>query len=214
MRDLIQVPLRVFRGQFLETICIREGMPQQLEWHQRRVDATLQHFHPAHRHSWLLEKCIEVPSAFQNGVVRCRIEYDAHHFSIHYFHYTPANIKSIQLLEAPSGMDYRYKYADRKIIEELYAQRRDADDILIMKNGWITDTTIANIAFEKNGRWYTPAIPLLAGTTWKRLISNGILKPAPIHFTQIHLFEKFKLFNAMNEWEGGAEHSIKSITPE
>jgi 4-amino-4-deoxychorismate lyase len=200
-----------FRGQFLETICIRDGMPQHLDWHQRRVDATLQHFHPERRHSWQLEKWIEVPSAFQDRVVRCRIDYDAHHFSIHFFHYTPANIKSLRLVEASSGIDYRYKYADRNMIEKLYAQRGEADDVLIMKNGWITDTSIANIAFEKNGRWYTPAIPLLAGTTWKRLVSSGILKTTPIHFTHIHLFDKFKIFNAMNEWETAKEMPVRNI---
>ncbi len=186
--------------QFLETICILNGVPQYLDWHQRRVDATMQHFYPEHHHTWTLISCIDVPSEFQSGLVRCRILYDAHYFSIHYFPYIPKTISTLKLVEAPVSFDYRYKYADRKIIENLFELRGEAEDILMTRDGWITDTSIANIAFEKNGRWYTPSIPLLAGTTWKRLVSSGILISSPIHFTQLHMFNSFKLFNAMNDW--------------
>ncbi len=198
--------------QFLETICICQGIPQHLEWHQLRVDATLQHFYPAHHHSWTLLNCIKVPPEFHEGIVRCRIEYVANRFSIHYYPYRSRNIKSLKLVEGPLEFDYRFKYADRKILEDLYQQKGDADDILITRHGWITDTSIANIAFEKNGRWYTPSIPLLAGTTWKRLVSSGILIPTPIHKSQLHLFESFKLFNAMREWDLVDKGSVKNIS--
>ncbi len=187
--------------QFLETICIRDGVPQHLEWHQRRVDATMLHFCPGHRHSWFLADCFDVPSEFQSGVTRCRVLYDAHLLSIHYFPYTPRIIETLKIVEAPPGFDYRYKYADRTVLEVLYDQRGDADDILLTREGWVTDTSVANIAFKKNGRWYTPSIPLLAGTTWKRLVTSGILITCPIHFSHLLRFETFKVFNAMNDWE-------------
>lgn len=199
------------RGQFLETICIRDGIPQHLEWHQRRVDDTLRHFFPAHRHSRILVKCIELPVAYQKGIVRCRIVYDAHLVTIRYFHYTIRNIRSLKLMEIPEGMDYMYKYADRKMIEDLYNLRGDADDILMTRDGWITDTSIANIAFSKNGRWYTPSIPLLAGTTWKRLVKSGKLMTRPIHSTHLSGFDNFKIFNAMRDWEDTEETPIVNI---
>ncbi len=197
--------------QFLETICIRDDVPQHLEWHQRRVDATLHHFYPDHRHSWALGACIDVPLENQSDVVRCRILYDAHHFSIQYFPYTPRVIKSLKLVEAPPGLEYRYKYADRKMLEDLYQQRGNADDILITRDGWVTDTSIANIAFQKNGRWYTPSIPLLAGTTWKRLVTEGILIAKPINLQEFLNFDCFKIFNAMNEFETAIESPVNSI---
>lgn len=110
----------------------------------------------------------------------------------------------------PVGYDYSYKYADRSVLEDLFSQRKDADDILITRDGWITDTSIANIAFRKNDRWYTPSIPLLAGTTWKRLVSSGVLIPRPIHQDDLLRFDTFRIFNAMNEW-GGKGHSISKI---
>src|SRR5687768_4856658 len=98
--------------QFLETICIINGSPQHTEWHQHRIDATLKHFYPAHQHSWNLNECIDVPLEFQTGMTRCRILYDAHVISIHYFHYSRPRIETLKLIEVPQDFDYGYKYAD------------------------------------------------------------------------------------------------------
>jgi 4-amino-4-deoxychorismate lyase len=186
--------------QFLETIRILDGVPQHLNWHQQRVDATMKHFYPVHRHSWTLASCIIVPGEFKSGAVRCRVVYDAHLFTIHYFHYEPRFVQSLKLIEAPPVFDYWYKYEDRYKIEDLFQQRGDCDDILMTREGWITDTSIANIALEKGGRWYTPSIPLLAGTTWKRLVASGILIVCPIHFTMLGGYDSFRVFNSMNDW--------------
>jgi 4-amino-4-deoxychorismate lyase len=196
---------------FLETICIRDGVIQHLEWHQRRVDVTLKHFYPGHQLSWSLENSIIVPSEFQLGVIRCRITYDAHLLAIHYFPYEPRLIQTLKLMEAPPDFDYRYKFADRNVLDNLFAQRDSADDILIMKNGWITDTSVANIAFQKRGIWYSPSLPLLTGTTWKRLVFSGKIIVCPIHWTQLSFYETFRIFNAMNEWDSSPERSIKQI---
>jgi 4-amino-4-deoxychorismate lyase len=79
------------------------------------------------------------------------------------------------------------------------------------RHGWITDTSIANIAFRKKDRWYTPANPLLAGTTWRRLIKEDILIPRPIHQSDIPHFDAFKIFNAMNDWEKTMEGPVDQI---
>ena len=211
MKENMQIPLRGIRGPFLETIRILNGETKYIDWHQRRVDATMRHFYPAHHHSWDLNSCIEVPSEFQSGVVRCRITYDAHLFSIHYYRYEPRKINSLKLVEAPAGFDYRYKFADRYIFEDLFAGKNDADDILITVDGWIKDTSVANIAIQCNGRWYTPSIPLLAGTTWKRLVSSGILTPCPIHISQLKKYKVLRPFNAMNDWDECSELSVRNI---
>lgn len=184
-----------------------------LEWHQHRVNATLNHFYPdipIEDSTFPLAEILSTCDIPQAGLYRCRILYDINAIAIEFFPYTPRLIKTLRLIEAPAGYDYRYKYADRKILEELFSHRGDADDILITSDGWITDTSIANIAFRKGDRWYTPSIPLLAGTTWKRLVSNGILIPRPIHQDDLLRFDAFRIFNAMNDWEIN-EHPIRSI---
>ena len=144
--------------QFLETICIIDGNPQHLEWHQRRVDATLHQFYPSHQHSWQLRECIRVHEQFSAGVTRCRMIYDAHQVSIHYHPYHPRQIETLAIVEIPPSFEYMYKYAERTILEELFSKRGNADDILMVDEGWIKDTSIANIAFRKNERWYTPSM--------------------------------------------------------
>lgn len=197
--------------QFIETICITDGQPQHLEWHQRRVDATLLHFYPAHHHTWHLGSCIDLPEEYKAGKVRCRIIYNAHHFSMQFEIYAPRQVISLKCIPVHPEYDYSFKYADRSAIDAWYEAKGTADDILLTRNGWITDTSIANIAFGKEDRWYTPAIPLLAGTSWKRLVSAGRLIPTPIHQQEIRNFEAFKLFNAMNAFENATSHPIRNI---
>lgn len=198
---------------FFETICIRDGHPQHLDWHQRRVDATLSRFFASTRPEENTFHLVEILSACSipaTGLYRCKVIYDLNSVSVEFFPYTPRQINSLQLIEMPAGYDYSYKYADRTVLEKLFSQRRDADDILITRDSWITDTSIANIAFRKGDRWYTPSIPLLAGTTWKRLVSSGVLIPRPIHQDDLLRFDAFRIFNAMNNW-GGKEVSTDSI---
>jgi 4-amino-4-deoxychorismate lyase len=192
-------------SRFLETICIKDGRPLHLDWHQRRVDATLKHFFPSASFedmslslSAILASC-DLPA---NGIYRCRVLYDLNAVSVEFFPYTTRSIKTLRLIQAPTGYDYRYKYADRNVLDDLFSQRGDSDDILITREGLITDTSVANIAFRKGDRWFVPSFPLLAGTTWKRLISSGQLIPKPIHQTDIPHFDAFKIFNSMNDWDG------------
>lgn len=196
--------------QFLETICIRDGVAQHIEWHQKRVDATLHHFSGGIQvDSISLVEILTSCPVPAEGFFRCRLLYDANAIAVEFFPHILRAPQTFQLVEAPSRFDYRYKYADRAMLDALYAQRGDADDILITRDGWITDTSLANIAFQKNGNWYSPSFPLLAGTTWKRLVFSGILIPRPIHRTHLEKYEAFKVFNAMNEW---AEFESIAIT--
>ena len=45
-----------------------------------------------------------------------------------------------------------------------------------MKQGLLTDTSIANIALSDGTHWYTPAHPLLKGTKRAALLEEGILQ--------------------------------------
>lgn len=197
---------------FIETICIRHGQIQHLSWHQQRVDATLLYFYPAHDHTWILSECIQIPPDIHSELVRCKITYDAHHIEIRYTPYALRDVSSVMLKEIPVDFHYPFKFAERTIIKKLFNERGKADEILMLRQGWITDTSIANIAFENKGRWYTPSLPLLAGTTWKRLISQGILIPRPIHVSEIVDYSGYKLFNAMIDFQHSKVLPVNSIS--
>src|SRR5690348_9252051 len=156
-------------NRFIETLCILDGNAMQLSWHQARVDLTFRlcmSYAKPFSIEAILEKQEDIPAS---GKVKCTIEYGPDDHLVRWKVYEHKLIRTLKLVEIPKGYDYRFKYADRTMIDRLYAWRDESDDILMTRDGWITDTSIANIAFLKNNRWYTPAQPLLAGTTWKRL---------------------------------------------
>ncbi|MDQ1268165.1 MAG: 4-amino-4-deoxychorismate lyase, partial [Campylobacterota bacterium] len=83
----------------------------------------------------------------------------------------------------------------------LYAQRGECDDVLIVKNSLISDTTIANIAFFDSRRWVTPRAPLLKGTTRERLLRDGKIFEADIAINDLEKFSHVALMNAMIDFD-------------
>lgn len=71
--------------------------------------------------------------------------------------------------------DYRQHIGDI-----LAAQKGDCDEIIIIKNGLVTDTSFTNIAIYKHGMWLTPKHPLLLGTKRAALLEKGIIQEADI----------------------------------
>jgi 4-amino-4-deoxychorismate lyase len=105
----------------------------------------------------------------------------------------------LKLVEADVVYDYKYVY--RTALDALFEKRGRCDDVLVVKNGFITDTTIANIAFgDSNGVWYTPATCLLRGTMRKYLLDSGRIFEASIRPGDLSEFRSFKVINALRDW--------------
>lgn len=135
-----------------------------------------------------------------NKLYRCRVIYDAESCTIEYIPYQKRTIRKLQLVQADE-LDYALKYADRRSLDALFMQKGDADDILIVKNSLVTDTSIANIAFFDGRRWLTPLHPLLKGTTRARLLDEKKIFEREIHLDDIDKFSHFALLNAMIGFE-------------
>ncbi|MGB3588105.1 MAG: aminotransferase class IV, partial [Tunicatimonas sp.] len=90
-----------------------------------------------------------------------------------------------------------HKFADRKLINHLFAQRQGCDDILMVKNGLITDTSYSNVALYDGQQWFTPHQPLLPGTARARLLQDGRLQKAKISPSDLAQFKRCSLINAM-----------------
>ena len=93
--------------------------------------------------------------------------------------YVKHRVGSLKLVSADS-LDYHMKFFDRASLEALFALRGECDEIIIVKGGLITDTSISNLVFYDGSRWYTPAHPLLEGTCRARLIAGGKIIPLDI----------------------------------
>jgi 4-amino-4-deoxychorismate lyase len=68
---------------------------------------------------------------------------------------------------------------------------------LIVKNGFITDTSSANILFYDGRDWVTPSTPLLMGTCREKLLRGGKIREENIKRDDIYKFKHFRLINAM-----------------
>ena len=96
-----------------------------------------------------------------------------------------------------STLDYSYKYADRSALNALLEAHSHYDDILIEKEGFLTDTSIANIAFYDGSQWFTPKHPLLEGTMRTKLLDEGFLQIKEIRREDIPSYTQVALMNAM-----------------
>lgn len=113
--------------------------------------------------------------------------------------YTPRRITSLRLVEGGT-IDYRYKMEDRSVLQQLYAMKEHCDEVWIVRNNMLTDTSIANVALFDGKEWLTPASPLLPGTMRARLLDEGLIKEAAISRDHLPLFKKIRLMNAMLDW--------------
>lgn len=176
---------------FLETLLAKEGCFPYLDWHQRRLDRT------AAAHGFNAYDLQAVLKAPVKGVWRCRVLYGASDIRVEYLPYRPREVHRLALIE-DSTIEYRYKYADRAQLVRLFDQRGDADDVLIVREGLVTDTTIANVAFFDGVHWVTPQAPLLEGTARARLIAQGFLHPHRVTLDAALRAEKVAVMNALS----------------
>lgn len=175
----------------LETIRCEGGMAFHLSYHQRRLDESLRTLGITKTYDL---KTLVLPPA--TGTYRCRFLYDAQGFAVEFHPYSQRTFASLRLVYADT-LDYPLKYAGRDELNVLFGRRGECDDVLIVKNGFLCDTTIANIALLIGEKWLTPEEPLLAGTTRARLVDEGFLHPAVLRVDDIAKASKVAVMNAM-----------------
>ena len=175
----------------LETIKIEEGEVFNLSYHQARCDKSRKALFSS-TDSLDLSSLIQAPPT---GLYRCRILYDEKIHSIEYIPYSPKEIHRLKIVV--SDLKYDHKYANRDTLNKLLQAHPEADDILIEKHGYLTDTTIANIAFHDGKQWFTPEKPLLKGTMRAKLLDEGFLHSRKIKKEEITDYTHVALMNAM-----------------
>jgi 4-amino-4-deoxychorismate lyase len=175
----------------LETIKIENGEIHNLSYHQQRCDESRQTLFQT-TDTLELSSIINPP---KKGLYRCRILYGETLHSIDYIPYTPKKIQTLRIV--PSDIDYSLKYANRDSLNALLESNKDVDEVIIEKNGYLTDTTISNIAFYDGEQWFTPAKPLLEGTMRAKLIDEGFLQIKEIKREDLYHYSQVALMNAM-----------------
>ncbi|HCE57081.1 MAG TPA: hypothetical protein DER09_04580 [Prolixibacteraceae bacterium] len=196
--------------QLLETIKCADGRLENLEFHQARFSHTRKLKFDA-EDEILLEQQIQVPGFAQTGLFRCRVIYGRQIEKIEFIPHVYRVVNSLQLV-VDNNIDYQFKYADRKNLEALFEKRGTCDDIIIVKNGLITDSFSANLVFFDGKKWWTPNTPLLRGTQREKLLAEGRINETRITLASLSDFTKVGLINAMSDFEKMPNLEIKSIS--
>jgi len=180
---------------FIETIKIENGHIANLDLHKERAYETIL-FHFGIKKTLPFELLVPEDISMAKGLFKLRVVYsnDIEEFRID--PYVPRTIKRLRVVDG-SGIDYRFKYEDRSAIEKLLCLKADCDDILIIKNGFVTDTSYTNLVFAKGEDLYTPATFLLNGVKRQSLLREGRIKEREIRVGDIKKYDGCFLINAM-----------------
>ena len=182
-----------------ETIKCSDGKLFNMEFHQARFEkSSVEYF--GIRSQINLYEHIEIPEFAKTGLFRCRVTYSTQIEKIEFIPHQYREIKSLKLIE-DNDIDYRFKFDDRERLNLLFEKRGICDDIIIVKNGCITDSSAANLVFFDGKIWWTPDTPLLLGTQRTRLIKEGKIFECKITLTNLKKFKQVGLINAMQYLE-------------
>ena len=181
---------------FIETIRIEDGKIYNINYHTERCNRTRAAF-------WQDVADIDLgefisPQSLE-GIWKCRIVYGKAIEEITYVPYQRRKVSSLRLVTSDT-IDYTYKSAHREELNALYAQKGMADDILIVRNGYLTDTSIANVALYDGDTWFTPAHPLLRGTKRSEFLDRQLIVEKDIPQICLKDYSHIMLFNAMIDW--------------
>ena len=180
---------------FIETLRMVDGKIQHLSYHQARLERTLHHFWPGCP-LWSLEALL-ADSPNLPGVSKVRVVYNGEGaVQVEYASYVPRTIHQLRLVNC-DDIDYAFKSTDRSCLTQLASQKGEADEIIIVRHGLLTDTSYSNIALYDGHFWYTPREPLLKGTMRQYLLDQGRIVEQNLTESDYHRCTKIALINAM-----------------
>ena len=189
--------------QLFESIRVEDGEIKNLYWHQLRLEKSCNDFFKKASDFNLKEIDFKIA---EKGLSKLRFLYNSSKYSYRVEPYFPKQISSLKLV-FDNEIDYSFKFDNRKKIEKLSSENGDCDDILIVKNGFISDSSFANILFFDGEKWVTPSTPLLYGTCRARLLFEKKISEKEIKPQDLKLFKSFMLINAMRDFD------LKNATP-
>lgn len=193
---------------FLETICIKNGIVQSMEAHRKRIHDTALSFGFHAPELPGLSKLI--PAELKKcKKLKCSLVYHEQILNIAFTDYRPKQINSLKLVEA--NVNYSFKYADRSALDALLQEKGDCDEILMVKKGYITDTSFSNVVFRKNDELFTPDTYLLNGIKRQQLLRENKIRETRIRVNDLHHFDKLYLINAMLDIEDNPGLDVERI---
>ncbi|MEN9917925.1 MAG: hypothetical protein RL662_361 [Bacteroidota bacterium] len=195
---------------FIETIKIVDGICQNIASNIARISRTTSRFYNTTISISKKEVENQIPEDLRNGVVKCRITYSSFVHTIEFEAYQLRKIKSLKLINGDC-IDYTYKYANRDDLQKLLSKKEGSDEILIVQNGYVTDTSYSNVVFVNKQGLFTPSTFLLAGTKRNLLLETGIIKEVEIKVSDLDKYKGIYLINAMIDIDDDVYIEIENV---
>ncbi len=195
-------------SQLFETIKLQNKKLFNLEYHNERMNNARSILFGA-KDIINLEEIIKIPEGISNNVFKCRVVYSDKINDIEFQPYYEKKVNSLQLINV-DWIDYSYKYLDRSNLQKLLC-KCIADEVLIIKNGFVTDTTYSNVVFFDGNNYFTPNIPLLKGTKREKLLREGKIHEIEIKISDMNKYQSLFLINAMLDIDESKAIPIKNI---
>lgn len=192
----------------LESIKLLDGQFQNLFHHEQRINYSLKVLCGV-TEEFNLERFLDRVDRPMKGLFKCRLSYDDLSKDLEFIPYVPKVVSTLRAIEN-DRISYDFKYLDRRAIDRMFEARKGCDDILIIKEGLVTDSSYANVVFRKGRDWFTPWSPLLKGTMRAFLLERDLIQKEEIRVEDIATYDAFKLINAMLEFES-PEQQISNI---
>jgi 4-amino-4-deoxychorismate lyase len=197
---------------FIETLRIRNGDFRNIDYHQSRMTRTIFEHYNSGNYPFLEFEIRDRANDLNADITyKCRVTYGKSIEKIECEKYDIKYQSAIKAVEA-NDLDYSFKYADRSSFQTLLEQNPNYSDVLIIKNGCVTDTTYANIVFIRDGKMFTPSTPLLAGTMRQSLLDTGLITEKLIKLENLAEYDEFLLINSMMDLDESPLYDISLIS--
>jgi 4-amino-4-deoxychorismate lyase len=171
---------------------VQDGQCRHLDYHQKRLNNSYKTLFSS-QVPFDLSQLLSPPQ--DNQSYRCRFIYDQKDHHVAYTPYTPNYKIAYTFVEI--DFDYPHKFLDRSDIDQARESLPHDVESIFIKDGLITDTSIANVACLIDDIWLTPTSPLLYGTTRARLLDEKKLTIADITLENFKKASKLAFFNAL-----------------
>jgi len=195
-----------------ETIRVQNNKLRNIDYHNNRVNYSLLKLFGIKK-KWDLGDIIKIPELTDNVVYRCKFTYSNEPGQLEFIPYTIRRVKFLYTVEC-SEFDYSFKFLNRNAFENFKQNisKPEISDIILLKNGWITDTSFSNIVLHDGQKWYTPANPLLKGTKREYYLNQQIIYEDNIHVNDLYKYKIIRLINAMIDLEEAPDIKTENIT--
>ena len=178
----------------VETVKLKDGVFENVDLHNERLNKSRKaHFNV--NEAIDLNELLNSYQYEKGGMFKTRVVYNQDIVKVEFVPYVLKQVNSLKLVFGE--IDYSYKYEDRTGINKLFELRDNCDDILVVKDGKLTDTSAANIAFFDKDRWYTPLHPLLKGCEREKLIRSKRIFEEDIKVSDLEKFDRAAVFSTM-----------------